>query len=45
VPTSKSTQTETLIPDQIAKLAELRDKDILTEEEFQAKKAELLRRI
>jgi hypothetical protein len=45
VPTSEPTQTETLIPDQIAKLADLRDKDILTEEEFQAKKADLLRRI
>jgi hypothetical protein len=47
VPTSGSIQTETQtsVPDQIAKLAELRDKDILTEEEFEAKKAELLRRI
>lgn len=33
------------IPDQIGKLAELRDKGALTEDEFEAKKAELLKRI
>ncbi len=33
------------IPDMIAKLAELRDKGALTEEEFQAEKAQLLNRL
>jgi len=33
------------IPDQIRKLAELRDNGILTEEEFSAKKTELLKRM
>jgi len=33
------------IPDQIRKLAELRDSGILTEEEYSAKKAELLKRM
>lgn len=33
------------IPEQIKKLAELRDEGILTEEEFQAKKTELLERL
>ena len=33
------------IPDQIARLGELRDQGVLTEEEFQAKKAELLGRM
>jgi hypothetical protein len=33
------------LPGQIAKLAELRDQGVLTEEEFQAKKAELLSRM
>ena len=33
------------IPGQIAKLAELRDAGILSEEEFADKKAELLRRL
>lgn len=36
---------EVSIPDQIGKLAELRDKGALTEDEFEAKKAELLKRI
>ena len=36
---------EVPIPDQIGKLAELRDKGALTEDEFEAKKAELLKRI
>ncbi len=36
---------EISIPDQIGKLAELRDKGALTEDEFEAKKAELLKRI
>ncbi|MFA5786991.1 MAG: PH domain-containing protein [Actinomycetota bacterium] len=33
------------IPEQIGKLAELRDRGVLTEEEFQAKKAALLRQM
>jgi hypothetical protein len=33
------------VPDQIRQLAELRDSGILTEAEFQAKKAELLSRM
>ena len=33
------------IPDQIAKLAQLRDQGVLTEDEFQAKKADLLGRM
>ena len=33
------------IPEQIEKLAQLRDKGIITEEEFQAKKADLLSRL
>ncbi len=33
------------IPDQIARLAQLRDQGVLTEEEFQAKKADLLGRM
>jgi hypothetical protein len=33
------------IPDQIAKLSALRDQGVLTEDEFQAKKAELLGRM
>lgn len=37
--------TEVSIPDQIGKLAELRDKGVLTGEEFEAKKAELLERM
>ena len=32
------------VPDQVRKLAELRDEEILTEEEFQAKKRDLLDR-
>lgn len=38
-------QTEPSIPDLIAKLDELRQKGVLTDEEFQQKKAELLRRV
>jgi hypothetical protein len=37
--------TNTPIPDQIRQLADLRDQGILTEEEFDAKKAELLSRL
>jgi hypothetical protein len=33
------------VPDQIAELAELRDQGVLTNEEFEAKKAELLQRM
>lgn len=38
-------RSEPSIPDQIEKLGELRDKGIITEEEFQRKKAELLERM
>jgi putative oligomerization/nucleic acid binding protein len=44
-PANSPPSAETSIPDQIGKLAELRDKGVLTVEEFEAKKAELLDRI
>ena len=42
---SASASAAASIPDQIARLGELRDQGVLTEEEFQAKKAELLGRM
>jgi Short C-terminal domain len=45
-PTTSTPATgELSIPDQIGKLAELRDKGVLTEGEFEAKKADLLDRM
>jgi hypothetical protein len=41
-PASAAAGIEVSIPDQIGKLAELRDKGVITDEEFEAKKAELL---
>lgn len=41
----KDTENSSDIPEQIEKLSELRDKGILTDEEFQTKKTELLSRI
>ena len=41
-PSSSQLQASEDLADQIEKLANLRDKDILTEEEFQAKKTQLL---
>jgi hypothetical protein len=38
-------EKETSIPDQIAALASLRDRGVVTDAEFQAKKAELLSRM
>lgn len=43
--TGKSVATSESIPDQIKKLAELRDNGILTEEEFISKKTDLLKRL
>ena len=45
IPSSESIQQEQDIPDQIKKLAELKDQGILTEEEFGSKKQELLKRL
>ena len=42
---AKATATTESIPDQIKKLAELRDAGILTPDEFEAKKADLLERL
>jgi hypothetical protein len=42
---ARSIGAEVSIPDQIGKLSELRDKGALSEEEFKAKKAELLERM
>ena len=44
-PTPAATPAEPDLTDQIRKLGELRDAGILTEEEFQAKKAQLLDRM
>jgi hypothetical protein len=44
-PPAGPTSANVSIPDQISKLAELRDKGILTEDEFATKKAELLARM
>jgi hypothetical protein len=45
VEVSAAAQAQPDIADQIRKLAELRDAGILTSEEFEAKKADLLERL
>jgi hypothetical protein len=44
-PTPKEGAASTDIPEQIRKLGELRDAGVLTEEEFEAKKKDLLDRM
>jgi hypothetical protein len=45
VPDAPPTASEPSIPDQIRQLGELRDQGLLTSDEFEAKKAELLKRL